>query len=402
MPQEVSALPREDPRRRANSSKGQLISQRGSGCLFDPRNYRAWSRGKRKGAKFVHRTEDWSIGSCSRRDTCSSHTHAQHGRPWDNAEKWETQEDLAWSKHPLQYRKWWNSPTWNSQTVQRPVLRQELKIPCLWKARCKRSSWNYRHHPVCRGYKSGNRCIYGHRCIFRHADGEKKPSTRSRKEGTQGAVAILREKRSKVVYLKTQIQWILFHGKLEKWDLNASAGHTMKFSGCTWYETKIPKRWTSWAKSFRVWFWGTNTWGNLTTSRLWQQRSVEFGEKKCTRWAWEIWAQIKWVLCGEGPETPMTVSTGTSKVQINEDAQVFAHDLDLFVTVRLLDETPAVLSLRMLCSKHGNSFEWKNGETPRLANNGKTTTWKMDNFVFLVVPGLSSHSSSQVRLQHRD
>ena len=29
--------------------------------------------------------------------------------------------------------------------------------------------------------------------------------------------------------------------------------------------------------------------------------------------------------------------------------QVFVHDLDLFVTVQLLDETPAVLSLRMLC-----------------------------------------------------
>ena len=39
----------------------------------------------------------------------------------------------------------------------------------------------------------------GHRCLFRHADGEKKPSVRSRKEGTQGAVAILR---SKVVNLK--------------------------------------------------------------------------------------------------------------------------------------------------------------------------------------------------------
>ena len=42
-------------------------------------------------------------------------------------------------------------------------------------------------------------------------------SARSRKECTQGAVAILREKkRSKVVYLKIQIQRSLFCGKLGK------------------------------------------------------------------------------------------------------------------------------------------------------------------------------------------
>ena len=36
----------------------------------------------------------------------------------------------------------------------------------------------------------------------------------------------------------------------------------------------------------------------------------------------------------------------------------------------------------------------KNGETPRLTNNGKTITCTVDNFVPLVVPGLSSSSSS--------
>ena len=67
--------------------------------------------------------------------------------------------------------------------------------PLSLRATCERSSCDYRHPPQCRGYKSGNRCIYGHRCLFRHADGEKKPSARSRKEGTQTAVAILRGKK---------------------------------------------------------------------------------------------------------------------------------------------------------------------------------------------------------------
>ena len=82
-------------------------------------------------------------------------------------------------------------------------------------------------------------------------------------------------------------------------------------------------------------------------------------------------------------------------VLINEEAQVYVKDLDLFITVQLLEETPAVLSLGKLCSKHGCSYEWKNGETSRLTKNEKTLiTCIMDYFVPLVVPRLSSSSSS--------
>ena len=37
---------------------------------------------------------------------------------------------------------------------------------------------------------------------------------------------------------------------------------------------------------------------------------------------------------------------------------MFVHDVNLFVTVQLLDETPAVLSLSKLCEDHGYSCEW--------------------------------------------
>ena len=47
---------------------------------------------------------------------------------------------------------------------------------------------------MCRDFKSGNRCIYGNYCLFRHADGEEKPSKRSKRESTQGAVAILKQR----------------------------------------------------------------------------------------------------------------------------------------------------------------------------------------------------------------
>ena len=63
-----------------------------------------------------------TIRYCSRRDTCSfpRETVRQRGK------KWRTQEDLAQSKHPLQYRKWRNRRTWKAHTVLRPVLRVKL------------------------------------------------------------------------------------------------------------------------------------------------------------------------------------------------------------------------------------------------------------------------------------
>ena len=56
--------------------------------------------------------------------------------------------------------------------------------------------------------------------------------------------------------------------------------------------------------------------------------------------------------------TPTVVLTASGEMQTHEEAQVFVHDLNLFVTVRLLDETPAVLSLGKLCEDHGYPFEW--------------------------------------------
>ena len=42
---------------------------------------------------------------------------------------------------------------------------------------------------------------------------------------------------------------------------------------------------------------------------------------------------------------PTTVVTANGEVQTNEEAQVYVQDLDMFVTVQSLEETPAVLSL---------------------------------------------------------
>ena len=61
------------------------------------------------------------------------------------------------------------------------------------------------------------------------------------------------------------------------------------------------------------------------------------------------------------------MATDNREVQRNEDAQVYVHDLDLFVTVQILDDTLAVLSLGKFCEEHGSSYEWASGQKPHLA-----------------------------------
>ena len=67
------------------------------------------------------------------------------------------------------------------------------------------------------------------------------------------------------------------------------------------------------------------------------------------------------------------------------------NDPNLFVTVQLLDETPAVPPPGKLCGDHGYSYEWVSGQEPRWTKDGKSIICKTDNFVVLVVPGLSTN-----------
>ena len=57
--------------------------------------------------------------------------------------------------------------------------------------------------------------------------------------------------------------------------------------------------------------------------------------------------------------SPMTVVTAHVEVQTNEEAQVYVHDLHIFVTVQLLENTLAVLSLGKLCKGNGYTHEWR-------------------------------------------
>ena len=68
---------------------------------------------------------------------------------------------------------------------------------------------------------------------------------------------------------------------------------------------------------------------------------------------------------------PTKVMTAIGEVQTNEEATVYVYDLNLFVTVQILEDTPAVLPVGKLCEDHGYSNEWTSGQHPHLIKNGR-------------------------------
>ena len=70
--------------------------------------------------------------------------------------------------------------------------------------------------------------------------------------------------------------------------------------------------------------------------------------------------------------SPTIVITANGEVQTHEEAIVYVKELGIFLTMKVLENTPAVLSLGKLCDEKCNT----------------------ENFVPIVVPGLSSSSSA--------
>ena len=91
--------------------------------------------------------------------------------------------------------------------------------------------------------------------------------------------------------------------------------------------------------------------------------------------------------------SPTIVMTANGEVQTHEEAMVYVTELDIFLTMKVLENTPAVLSLGKLCDENGYSYERINGQKPHLIKGGIRILCNTENFVPIVVPGLSSSSS---------
>ena len=93
-------------------------------------------------------------------------------------------------------------------------------------------------------------------------------------------------------------------------------------------------------------------------------------------------------------KSPTTVVTANGEVLTKEETTVYVKELDLFVIVMLLEDTPAGLSLGKLCEDHEYSYEWTSGQKPQLIKDGRRLQCSTANYVPFVVPGLSTSSST--------
>ena len=84
--------------------------------------------------------------------------------------------------------------------------------------------------------------------------------------------------------------------------------------------------------------------------------------------------------------------TANGEVQTREEATVCVNELDLFVKVMLLEETPAVLG--KLREDHGYTYRWISGRKPHLIRNGKRIDCNNSKYVPFAVLGLSASSCS--------
>ena len=86
-----------------------------------------------------------------------------------------------------------------------------------------------------------------------------------------------------------------------------------------------------------------------------------------------------------------TVVTASGEVQTNEEATVLVKALDLFVTIKFLEDAPAVLSHSENSAKiNGHSYEWTSGQKPQLIKNSRKIDCNTANYSPFVVPGLST------------
>ena len=127
-------------------------------------------------------------------------------------------------------------------------------------------------------------------------------SASSRKEGTQGAVAILKKKKkeSKVVYLKTQIQWILCYGKLEN-EIERFGGTHHEILGMHLVFGKEKGNLKELSKKVNLMS------EILARLVLRNEHPRKPHDKQIVTAKWRaIWREKRtmlWILCGEGPET---------------------------------------------------------------------------------------------------
>ena len=95
-------------------------------------------------------------------------------------------------------------------------------------------------------------------------------------------------------------------------------------------------------------------------------------------------------------KSTMTVITANGEVQTHEEATVYVKELDYFLQRKSSKTRQQYCRWESFCDENGYSYECINGQKPHLIKNGIRLQCNTENFVPIVVPGLSTSSSSSL------
>ena len=268
------------------------------------------------------------------------------------------------------------------------------RLPCkdYVKGTCTNSFCEKWHPPECLFYKSENGCRFGEKCSYAHPQVDEQPSKRSQNNGDKSAVAMLKITRQLVC-----VSQDMEPPKSPSISRKSSDIQKPKPT-CKIHETRCTSRKSSRSKSF-AWndFCPGDPHQRNPNAPKFEDRSQEETEwqERCAREA--AWRLAESILknkaaffspsvdaqdqqkglefCWDGYFDDVEKSYDSHnrqwrEVQTHEEATVYVKELDLFLTMKVLENTPAVLSLGKLCDEHGYSYEWINSQKPHLIKNG--------------------------------
>ena len=300
------------------------------------------------------------------------------------------------------------------------------------------------HLPECLFYKSENGCRFGEKCSYAHRQVDEQPSKTSTKNGDKSAVAVLKitrqlscvfqemepPKSSSVLQkssnIRKPIRCVRFTKAVVRHvdtrDQNPSLGmicpgdphqrnpNAQKFEDRSQEETE----WQEGCSREAAWKLAKNI------IKLKEKDKTAFfspSENSCLLAPSTLGPEEREFVVDSGASmhmiskkdlnsaglktlttsrSPTTVITANGEVQTHEEATVYVKESDIFLTRKVLEDTPAVLSPGKLCDENGYSYEWIHGQNPHLIKNGIRIQCNTENFVPIVVFGLSTSSSSNL------
>ena len=78
---------------------------------------------------------------------------------------------------------------------------------------------------------------------------------------------------------------------------------------------------------------------------------------------------------------PRRIQTANGIIEVNREAYVYVEDLEIWVWAMLVVDSPAVISLGVLCQEYGFTYLWKAGQRPKLSKGSKVIYCVTENFV---------------------